>query len=382
MITRAALWVSHTKLMHERVGGMTVLERQLWTLARAGVLRVSVAARRPAPEVLEGLRLPKELEILWMGAAAAPEDEEAATPPYVGVSGDHFVRVETLRYVLNAPYPVHTDLQDDLKLSVLQVVPFRSEETIAPKTQALPAGASVFLEPAALPGGPAVDWLLAMGFKNQDGFMAKHFDRHISLAISRGLLAGPVTPNLMTVASSLIGLFGAALFAWAPAHDALAASLVWAHSVLDGCDGELARIRFQESDFGATIDFWGDNLVHLALFGALAFGYARAGHAAAPFLGLAAALGIAGSAIVAFRRKRSERHAAPEPNAGPLRRLCDFLAQRDFIYLLLAMAFLDKTYGFLWAGAVGAPLFFVIMLAAGQAGDSLPGGEAGRAEAA
>jgi phosphatidylglycerophosphate synthase len=179
----------------------------------------------------------------------------------------------------------------------------------------------------------------------------------------------------------MVGLIGAALFALGPAHDALAASLVWTHSVLDGCDGELARVGFQESDFGATIDFWGDNLVHLALFGALAFGYARAGHAAAPLLGLAAALGIAGSAALAFRRKRLERQAAAEPGGRLLRRLCDFLAQRDFIYLLLAMAFLGKTYAFLWAGAVGAPLFFIIMLAAGQAGDSLPGA-AGRAEAA
>src|SRR2546426_3192414 len=37
-----------------------------------------------------------------------------------------------------------------------------------------------------------------------------------------------------------------------------------AHSILDGCDGELARLKFQHSRWGAVLDFWCDNVVHVA----------------------------------------------------------------------------------------------------------------------
>ena len=39
-----------------------------------------------------------------------------------------------------------------------------------------------------------------------------------------------------------------------------------AHSILDGCDGELARLKFQESRWGGILDFWGDNVVHSVIF--------------------------------------------------------------------------------------------------------------------
>ncbi len=51
------------------------------------------------------------------------------------------------------------------------------------------------------------------------------------------------------------------------------ALLFLAHSILDGCDGELARLKFQESRFGGIIDYWGDNVVHIAVFACMAVGW-------------------------------------------------------------------------------------------------------------
>src|SRR6185436_17048084 len=45
-------------------------------------------------------------------------------------------------------------------------------------------------------------------------------------------------------------------------------------------DGELARLKFLESHTGALLDFWGDNVVHVAVFAAIAIGWSwRAGAA-------------------------------------------------------------------------------------------------------
>lgn len=376
MITTAGLWTSHAKLLFERIGGMTVLERHLHTLGAAGIKKIAIAAAKPSPETVVALRIPAGVEVSWLGKEAGGE-LKGVTPPYLSISAYHFIRPETLRYVLTAPYKSHVSFMDALDLSVMQIVPFRTEDMITPSKVLLPPGSTVFLDAANLRQGPIMDWLLSMGLKSQDGFMARHFDRHLSLAVTRAIIESRVTPNLMTVLSGIIGLIGSALFLFTPSCDVAGAAIVWLHSVLDGCDGEMARVRFQESALGADIDFWADNLVHVALFGCLAAGMSRAGHDIAPALGLSAAVGIVGSASLAFWRRLEARKRGPSPDeaagsASLLSRLETFLAQRDFIYLLAAMTLLDLTYYFLWAGAVGAPLFLAMMLGAGKASAGAP----------
>ncbi|MFA6316616.1 MAG: CDP-alcohol phosphatidyltransferase family protein [Elusimicrobiota bacterium] len=376
MITTAGLWSSHPKLLFEQIGGITVLERQLQTLKAAGIASVSVAAPKPPPGT-SALRVPEGLEVSWQQGREAGGEMKGVCPPYISISGYHFIRPETLRYLVTAPYARHTAFTDGLDLSVAQIVPFRTEDMVSPRKVPLPPGSTVFLDAATLRQGRVMDWLLSMGFKSQDGFMARHFDRHLSLAITRAVIESRLTPNMATVVSCLVGLAGSALFLLSPACDVAAAALIWLHSVLDGCDGEMARVRFQETQLGADIDFWADNLVHVALFGCLAAGMARAGHSLAPALGGAAIAGILGSASLAFANRLKARRTARAPAdaaAEPalLARVETFLAQRDFIYLLFVMTILDLTYPFLWAGAVGAPVFLAMMLVAGKASASAP----------
>lgn len=369
--SRAILWVAHPKLLWQRVGGLTVLERQLFTIARAGLRSVFVASPKPADGVLASLRLPPSLEVSWVDAASGAAGCE---PPYLGVSSDHFVRVETLAHVARQSYPDSIAYEDAAGLAVVQVV-LKRDDSLSRRRQPLPEGSYKRLE-APLTQGPIVDWLMASGPKPQDGFMARHFDRHLSLAVSRFLLDTGVTPNQMTVFSTALGLLGSAFFL---GDSRLAyvtgALLVWLHSVLDGCDGELARVRFQESDFGSDLDFWGDNLVHLALFTCLGVGFWLDGHHRTLVLAAVADAGVIASALTAWGHRRARRaEKALRPEAGvveetagdgldsKLSRLENALAQRDFIYLLVVLAFVDMVYEFLWAAAIGGSLYFIIML--------------------
>lgn len=371
MIDRAILWVAHPPILWQSVGGMTVLERQLFTAARAGLKTLWIGAGEPAADALAGLRLPPGVELRWAesGGAGLAECE----PPYLGLSTDHLVRVETLRHVAAQPHAESISYEDASGLGVIQVV-VRREDGVARRKHPLPAGSYRRLE-APLDSAATVDWLMESGPKPSDGFMARNFDRHISLAVSRALLETAVTPNMMTVGSTLIGLAGAALFLAPERAGAVAgALLVWLHSVLDGCDGELARVRFQESELGSDLDFWGDNLVHLALFACLGLGLYWSGagrHALA--LAVAADAGVLASAFAAWRHRKARRRegraatGVTDEVAGggldsKLSRLENALAQRDFIYLLVLLAFVDRVYEFLWAAAVGGLLFFAIML--------------------
>lgn len=63
-ITDAVLWVNNPGMMFERLGGVAILERQLFTLSQAGIKRAWIASRKP-PEA-EGMRLPPGLETAWV----------------------------------------------------------------------------------------------------------------------------------------------------------------------------------------------------------------------------------------------------------------------------------------------------------------------------
>jgi phosphatidylglycerophosphate synthase len=207
--------------------------------------------------------------------------------------------------------------------------------------------------------------------KDTDGFMARHFDRHISLQISRWLAPTAVKPTQVTMLSMAIGLLGAPFFLSAHwAWQTVGALLFLLHSIMDGCDGELARLKFQESRYGGILDFWSDNIVHVAIFGCLAVGWALSAGAMWPlWLGVASIIGTLGSAgIVYWKRLRLKDGSGPlftSVSATPddrLSRVMDAAARRDFIYVVPVIALLGKSSWFLVVAAVGAPIFFLLLV--------------------
>jgi 1L-myo-inositol 1-phosphate cytidylyltransferase / CDP-L-myo-inositol myo-inositolphosphotransferase len=213
--------------------------------------------------------------------------------------------------------------------------------------------------------------LLSALVKETDGFMARHIDRPISLQVSRLLAPTAVTPNQITMISVVIGLCGApfflsALWWW----QAVGALLFLVHSIVDGCDGELARLKFQESRYGGILDFWGDNIVHIIIFACMAVGWTLTSAAMWPLLlGAAATVGTLGSAsLVYWRQMRNKDGSAPlftsvstSPN-NRLARLLDIASRRDFIYLVLILALLGKSHWILLLASLGTPIFFSLLI--------------------
>ena len=110
--------------------------------------------------------------------------------------------------------------------------------------------------------------------KADDGPVSRHLNRRISRQISRALVRTSVTPNQISLAVFLISVVGAGLF-WAGGWFTLALGgiLVQIASVLDGTDGEIARLRIQTSPFGgwldATLDRYADAIVLVGITMAL-----------------------------------------------------------------------------------------------------------------
>jgi phosphatidylglycerophosphate synthase len=221
------------------------------------------------------------------------------------------------------------------------------------------------------------NWLLDGLIKESEGFMSRHVERKISLAMTRRLVNTGLTPNAMTLASVGIGILAASLFV-APkkSHHVAGALLFWLHSVLDGCDGELARLKFAESRWGGVIDFWGDNVVHSAVFSAIAARVRLSEPGPAPLVMAAAAVtGTMLSAGLVYQTTMKDKTSGGplftsvidltpgEKNSHLIERIADQLARRDFIYLVIVLATAGKLKWFLQMGAIGAPLYFLALAA-------------------
>ncbi len=232
------------------------------------------------------------------------------------------------------------------------------------------AGEGRFTLTAAGAVRQAEDWLLRGLVREAEGFMSRHVERRISLALTRRLASTRISPNLMTFVSLGVGLAGVPFFLSAlPLYQLTGALLLLAHSILDGCDGELARLKFEESRLGSLLDFWGDNVVHVALMACIAIGWSLAVQSAWPLLlGGVAAASVLLTAGAVYRLTCQQKALAgrlfpAEPGAPAtwLPRMADMLARRDFIYLVVLLAAAGKATWFLTLAAVGTPLFLLVL---------------------
>ena len=102
------------------------------------------------------------------------------------------------------------------------------------------------------------------------------FNRRLSLPISIALMRTPLTANQLSVVLVAIGFYAAWLFSlgyyWTSVS---AAFLSLAASILDGCDGEIARLKYQESALGCWIETVGDYSYYVAIFVGLTIGAVR-----------------------------------------------------------------------------------------------------------
>lgn len=97
--------------------------------------------------------------------------------------------------------------------------------------------------------------------KNTPMFVARELNKRISLPLSLILAKMRITPNTITVINIFIGL-SAGIGAAGRTYQGvlLGAILFQLASIIDGCDGEVAKLTFRTSKFGQYIDSLSDNL--------------------------------------------------------------------------------------------------------------------------
>ncbi|MFQ6105145.1 MAG: NTP transferase domain-containing protein [Candidatus Glassbacteria bacterium] len=112
--------------------------------------------------------------------------------------------------------------------------------------------------------------LIQQLFKPTDGPISKQMNRRLSTRISAFLARYNVSPNSITLGSFCLSMLSALFFFLGGHANVLAAGIMaQLSSILDGCDGEIARLKFKFSVFGKwldkVLDRYADGLIVLGM---------------------------------------------------------------------------------------------------------------------
>jgi phosphatidylglycerophosphate synthase len=173
-------------------------------------------------------------------------------------------------------------------------------------------------------------WLV----KPTDGIFART-NRRISIPISRQLIKFPITANMVSIFTLGVGFASAAFFAFGGYwHTLIGAFLcLWA-SILDGCDGEVARLKLQESAFGCWLETVCDYLFYLFLFAGMTLGLWRSsGNRAYPMWGGVLLFGAIASFLASAWGRHRLAGQRPEQLLGILHARLESRRSNPFFFL-------------------------------------------------
>ena len=108
------------------------------------------------------------------------------------------------------------------------------------------------------------DFLFSHISKNVSGWVSKNINSKISIPVSKLLIRTNLHPNTITLFVGCLGI--SCGFLYANNNALLGALILQLSTILDRCDGEVARIKLKESKFGQWFDTALDQLSYFSMF--------------------------------------------------------------------------------------------------------------------
>ena len=151
--------------------------------------------------------------------------------------------------------------------------------------------------------------LLSTMGKSQDGLVSRFLNRPVSRLLSRYLLRYDITPTAWTMYAFILPFLAFVCLARGDYGGILAGAIIFQlYSIIDGCDGEIARATYRESERGSRIDDFLDMLGSILFVIGLGLGLFRSRSSFYLLEGLACAAVIATNE---WSLQRAKADAAP-----------------------------------------------------------------------
>jgi phosphatidylglycerophosphate synthase len=267
------------------VAGLPLVLRTVLTLQRAGIRRIELAIgandEQTADKVRADRRVRVELDVRVAASTRAAIADTRFDAPFL-VAAHHAIASPSVyaalmghRHDAGAVLPADGDLPmlaTSRTLETVRARPDSSWERLS-KEWRESEGAQV-LEPVGWIADArtvegrrrAVFELFEACRKPVDGIVSRHLNRHVSIFLSKLLVDTRVSPNAISGVCFALGVMAAVVVS-RPTYATMVAgaALLQFNSILDGVDGELARVRFQGSKLGEWIDTVSDDVSN-ALF--------------------------------------------------------------------------------------------------------------------
>ncbi|MBI4702342.1 MAG: CDP-alcohol phosphatidyltransferase family protein [Deltaproteobacteria bacterium] len=282
----------------DRLAGLSLLERAVLTLQHEGADRVLVVLRPQHEPLLGALRADRRVRAV-LEAVGVAEGEDLAAALVARLDAD--ARFVAARHDVLAQPALYRRLWEAELGDRLGLLAVREGEPAGPFTgraavldglsAAAPAALLERLRQSPAVGELAVEgaWIESLSErqgraravshlfdacrKPVDGIVARHLNRHASIFISKRLVDTPVSPNATSLVVLLVSVAAAGFVALGGyGWTLLGAALLQAGSVLDGVDGELARVRFQQSRLGQWLDTLADDISNVLFCAGLGWG--------------------------------------------------------------------------------------------------------------
>jgi choline kinase/phosphatidylglycerophosphate synthase len=166
--------------------------------------------------------------------------------------------------------------------------------------------------------------------KPEDGPISRYLNRPLSTRVSMAMAPFRPNPDLVSLLVMLVGLLSAVLLGFG--MGVAGGLLTQATSVLDGVDGELARLQVRAKPFGALLDGVLDRVVDAALMAGLGVWAFR--DSASPALVVLAVAATTGAILSMATKDRVRALGLPD---APERQIGFLLGGRDGRLLLVAV---------------------------------------------
>lgn len=163
-----------------------------------------------------------------------------------------------------------------------------------------------------------------------EGFVSRHLNRRMSRPLSRLLARTPLTPNQVSIFAFALALVSLALFV--TGLNIWAGVIAQVSSVVDGADGDLARLKGMSSRFGGFFDAVLDRYADVAILGGMTYWAVtyQTSVASTTFIGAVGLLAVVGALIISYTRARAEATLG-----GAFEGLAGSLASRDLRLLVV-----------------------------------------------